>query len=168
MRNGEASERELLRTSRLTAIFVPVFCILVSIVVQNANIAILVAVPLVFAASALVPVILLTIYWKKFNRYGAITGMLTGLIVPLALLLVSPATMGENALFPLPSPGLVTVPLGFLACYIGAMFGASRSQEEQARGLETPYDEFYVRVNTGIGSTESIDSTDREQEEVLS
>ncbi len=150
IRNGEASEREQLRAARIMAVLVSVVSILLSLAVQNVNVAILVAIPLVFAASANVPVILLTLYWKRFNTSGAITGMLAGLIIPLVLILLSPDVMGENALFPLGNPGLVSVPLGFLGCYLGTVLSGTRAREERERGEQISYDEIYVRSNTGI------------------
>lgn len=161
LRNGEASERELVRTSRLVAVLVPIFAILCSLAVQNVNIAILIAVPLVFAASAIMPVLLLTIYWKRFNRHGVIAGLLTGLIAPLILLLLSPSVMGENALSPFDNPGLITVPLGFLACYLGTVLSGTRAAEERERGEQVSWDEIYVRANTGIGKVD-LESEEKE------
>ena len=42
------------------------------------------------AASANVPVILLTIFWSRFNTTGAIIGMLVGLISAVVLVIISP------------------------------------------------------------------------------
>jgi cation/acetate symporter len=42
-------------------------------------------------------------------------------------------------------PGLVTIPIGFLGCWIGTMIASTK---EEAR----TYDELLVRSETGLGS----------------
>lgn len=154
MRGGQASEREQLRAARIMSVLVSGLAILLSLAVQNVNIAILVAIPLVFAASANVPVILLTLYWKRFNTSGVIVGMLAGLVIPLILILISPTVMGESAIFPLGNPGLLSVPLGFLGCYLGTILGGRSAEREMREGRQVSYDEIYVRSNTGIGDAD--------------
>jgi cation/acetate symporter len=48
-------------------------------------------------------------------------------------------------LFPLDNPAIVSVPLGFLAAVVGALFG----REPEA---EAAYSELNVRANTGLGA----------------
>ena len=43
-------------------------------------------------------------------------------------------------------PGLVTIPIGFLGCWLGTMSAARRSTTERS------YDELLVRSETGLGS----------------
>jgi cation/acetate symporter len=62
--------------------------------------------------------------------------------------------MGESALFPLGNPALVSVPLGFLGCYLGTVLSGSRAREESERGEQVTYEEIYVRSNTGISDIE--------------
>ena len=106
------------------------------------------------AASANVPVILLTLFWKKFNTVGAVAGILVGMLASVGLILLGPTVMGEGALFPLGNPALVSVPIGFLACYLGTVLSSSRAREEREQGTQISYDEIYVRSNTGISDIE--------------
>jgi cation/acetate symporter len=95
------------------------------------------------AASANLPVIILTIYWKKFNTAGAVSGMLGGLIITILLLLISPNIMEpENAIFPLKNSAILSVPLGFLCAYIGTKLSHKKERDN--------FDEIMVRINTGI------------------
>jgi cation/acetate symporter len=50
----------------------------------------------------------------------------------------------SEPLFPLRNPGLVSIPLGFLAVLIGSLLYRDRRAEEM-------WEELYVRSNTGIG-----------------
>ncbi len=154
IRNGEANDREQHNAARLTAVLVAVLAIVLALGAQATNITILVVLAFAVAASANVPVILLTLFWKRFNTSGAIIGMLTGMVASVGLVMIGTNVMGENALFPLGNPALVSVPIGFLGCYLGTVLGGSRAREEAERGKQVPYEEIYVRSNTGISDIE--------------
>jgi cation/acetate symporter len=167
IRGGQATEQEQFRAARYAAIGISVAAILLALPAESFNVAFLVALAFAVAASANVPVILLTIFWPRFNTAGAVTGMLVGLISAVGLVLLSPNVLtGPNpeppltpiipidAIFPLTSPALVSVPLGFLGCYLGTIFGGRGAEREREQGLQTSYDEIRVRANTGITNIE--------------
>ena len=167
-RGGEASEQEQLRAARYAAVGISVAAILLALPAESFNVAFLVALAFAVAASANVPVILLTIFWKRFNTAGAVTGILVGLISAVVLVAISPNVLtGPNPeppatpiipidyIFPLKSPALVSVPLGFLGCYLGTILGGRGAEREREQGLQTSYDEIRVRANTGITNIES-------------
>jgi cation/acetate symporter len=167
IRGGNASEQEQFRAARFTAVGISVAAILLAIPAQNLNVAFLVALAFAVAASANVPVILLTIFWKRFNTTGAVMGILVGLISCVVLIILSPNVMtGPNPeppltpiipidpVFPFVYPALFSVPLGFLGCYLGTLLGGRGAEREREQGLQTDYDEIYVRSLTGISSIE--------------
>jgi cation/acetate symporter len=51
-----------------------------------------------------------------------------------------------GAIFPLENPGIVSIPLGFLAAWLGAILTA-RDPEAEAK-----FAELKVRAHTGLGS----------------
>jgi cation/acetate symporter len=168
IRGGQATEQEQFRAARYAAVGISVAAILLALPAESFNVAFLVALAFAVAASANVPVILLTIFWKRFNTTGAVTGMLVGLISCVVLVLISPNVLtGPNpeppatpiipvdAIFPLLSPAIVSVPLGFLGCYLGTIFGGRGAEREREQGLQVSYDEILVRANTGITNIES-------------
>ncbi len=154
IRHGEASEQEQFKAARYTSAGIAITAIILALLLQGANVAFLVALAFAVAASANVPVILLLILWKGFNTAGAITGMLTGLISSVGLVVLSPTILGDAAIFPLTSPALISVPLGFLGCYLGTKLGGKSAEREMSEGRQTSYDEIYVRANTGISNIE--------------
>jgi len=167
VRGGQATEQEQFRAARYAAIGISVAAILLALPAENFNVAFLVALAFAVAASANVPVILLTIFWPRFNTTGAVTGMLVGLISAVGLVLLSPNVLTGpspeppltpiipiDAIFPLTSPALVSVPLGFLGCYLGTIFGGRGAEREREQGLQTSYDEIRVRANTGFSDIE--------------
>ena len=151
-RGGEASEREQFRAARIAAVGISLAAIALALPMEGVNAAFLVALAFAVAASANVPVILLTIFWRRFNTVGAVTGMIVGLVSSVALVILSPVILGEAALFPFQrgSPALISVPLGFLGCWLGTLIGGRSAEREQEQGFQTDYDEIYVRSLTGI------------------
>ena len=167
IRGGQATQEEQFRAARYAAVGISVAAILLALPAESFNVAFLVALAFAVAASANVPVILLTIFWKRFNTTGAVTGMLVGLISAVVLVILSPNVLtGPNPeppatpiipidyIFPLKSPALLSVPLGFLGCYLGTIFGGAGAERERQQGLQVSYDEIRVRANTGFSNIE--------------
>lgn len=150
IKKGKASEREQMLAARYASVGVSVFSILLAIFAQNLNVAFLVSLAFCIAASANLPVIIYTIFWKKFNTTGAISAILTGLISALILVSISPSVMNPEAgaaiitgtpIFPLTNPAIISIPLGF----IGGVVGTLLSKESDIK----KYAEVKVRANTG-------------------
>ena len=101
---------------------------------KNQNVAFLVSLTFAVAASANLPVILFSLFWKRFNTTGAVTGILTGLFSSIFLVLISPNLMDpEDALFPLGNPAIVSVPLGFIGAWLGTVFSVNRRRNRNLR-----------------------------------
>ena len=139
--------------ARYASIGVALISILLAIFAQTLNVAFLVSLAFAVAASANLPVILFTIYWKRFNTTGAITGMLTGLISAILLVAISPniwspiegkAIFVGDPLINLTNPGIISIPLGFIAAYLGTILSSKKENEAK-------FDEILVKSNTGHG-----------------
>jgi cation/acetate symporter len=144
---------EEVRVARITAFVVGAVAILLAIRLQTVNVAFLVGLAFAVAASANLPVIVLSIFWRRFNTAGAVAGLLVGLAGSIILILISPSVMGMDAkalihgqpIFPLKNPGIVSIPLGFLGAIAGTFF--RREPRAEAR-----FAELSVRANTGLGA----------------
>jgi cation/acetate symporter len=135
--------------ARIAAFVVGAVAILIAIVLgPTANVAFLVALAFAVAASANLPVIVLSLFWRRFNTIGAVAGLATGLAASLVLILISPSIMGARALFPLENPGIVSIPLGFLAAVLGTLVRREPTAEKK-------FNELLVRANTGLGAEQS-------------
>jgi cation/acetate symporter len=149
-RGKERSPGEEVRVARVTAFVVGAVSILIAILLgPNANVAFLVALAFAVAASANLPVIVLSLFWRRFNTRGAVAGLATGLLSSLILILLSPSVMKGDALFPLENPGIVSIPLGFLGAALGALTGREPEAEEK-------FTELNVRANTGLGAEKAV------------
>jgi cation/acetate symporter len=144
---------EEVRVARITAFVVGAVAILLAIKLRTANVAFLVGLAFAVAASANLPVIVFSIFWRRFNTTGAVAGLLVGLISSIVLIMISPSVMGMDPkalihgepIFPLRNPGIVSIPLGFL----GAIVGTFLRREPSA---EAKFAELSVRANTGLGA----------------
>ena len=108
------------------------------------------------AASANFPALLLALTWRRFNTAGAVTGVLFGVISAIVLVIVSPKVWpgadtdtGSPIGWTLANPGIVSIPLGFIGCYLGTVLS-------KEHGAERTYHELYVRSETGLGAEQPL------------
>ena len=150
---------ESVLVARITALAVGAVSIVAAIVLgPGSNAGILATFGMATAASANFPVLILSIYWRRFNTAGAVTGLSVGLLATLFVLVAGPNFMGidppntangmrhliqANPWFPLENVGIVSVPLGFLAAWTGTLLGKDP-------GAEARFNELMVRANTGL------------------
>jgi cation/acetate symporter len=213
VKGDHATSEEELRAARICSVIVGIMAITIGILAKGQNVAHLVALAFAVAASANLPVVLLTLYWKRCNTGGVVAGLVVGTLAAIILVLVSPnmtypltvkanqerviktqtdnlaklnadlaaasepaaqdkikaaianaektkktaetaiANLGgattslvglEKPLLDLRNPGLISIPLGFLAVFLGSLLYRDRRAEEM-------WEELYVRSNTGIG-----------------
>jgi cation/acetate symporter len=205
IKDGHADQHEQVMAARVTSLVVGTCGIVIGIAAEKQNVAHLVALAFAVASSGNLPVVVLSLFWRKMNTAGVIAGLVIGTIVSIGLVMVSPnmtypekvadnakkayvkleadiaagkiapeamdktlktieAKKAEEAknrggtsmlglkkeLFPLKNPGIVSIPVGFLAAILAALAFPSRRSEEM-------FDEIYVRQNTGIGMAKAID-----------
>ncbi len=154
IRGGTATDREEVVVAKIAAIGVGVVSIVLAIFAQNLNVAFLVALAFAIAASANLPTLLLSLFWRRFNTAGAVAGIYGGLVAAIGLVVCSPvfsgspdSLLGEGidiAWFPLSNPGLASIPLGLLCAVVGTML----SPESEPGRFAT----LQVRALTGAGS----------------
>ncbi|MGX8176816.1 solute symporter family protein [Exiguobacterium artemiae] len=157
LRKGQATEKEQMTAARLASIAVALVSMVLALFAQSMNVAFLVSLAFAVAASANLPVILLTIFWRRFSTGGAVSGMIVGLFSSLILVALSPniwavdgsALFVGEALFPLANPGIVSIPLGFL----GAIIGTLVTKSDEVAGN---FERILVKANTGIDTATEV------------
>jgi len=136
-RGGHASDHEQLRVARVSAAVLGVLAILLGIAFEGQNVAYMVGLAFAIAASANFPALVLSIFWRGFTTRAAQASMLTGTLVSLLLIYLSPAIQVDilgnaAAIFPLRNPGIVSIPLAFLVAVVVALW---RPEPEAAAGF---------------------------------
>ena len=153
IKRGAASERNEVGVARIAALVIGAIAIALSIFAQSLNVAFLVALAFAVAASANLPAILYSLFWKRFNTSGALWSIYGGLTASVVLVFFSPVVSGSATAmfpnqdwhwFPLSNPGIISIPLGFLCGWIGTVL----SKEENI----DKYAELEVRALTGHGA----------------
>lgn len=138
IKRGHASEESQVRVSRITVVVIGLVSIVLGIMAMGQNIAFLVALAFAVAASANLPTLLYSLFWKKFNTTGALFSIYGGLVSCLLLIAFSPAVSGKpssmfpNAdfdYFPLANPGIVSIPLAFVLGVVGTYIGRGKAED---------------------------------------
>src|ERR1700690_854009 len=96
-RGAERKPGEEVRVARFSAFAVGAIAMSIAILLgPTANVAFLTSLAICVAASANFPVIVLSIFWRRFNTAGAVAGLAAGLIASIGLILVSPTLMAVD------------------------------------------------------------------------
>ena len=155
IRKGKATEKEEIAAARIAAVAIGAVAIVLGVFAGSLNVAGLVALAFAVAASANLPTILYSLFWKRFTTQGALWSIYGGLFTSVFLVLFSPVVSGKETSmwpgvdfqwFPLENPGLISIPAGFLLGWLGSML----SKDEDATGKK--YAELEVRSLTGAGA----------------
>jgi cation/acetate symporter len=155
IKKGKTTEKTQLRAAQWTALVVGLVSTLFALGLRNINVTFLVSLTFIVAASSNLPVLLFTIYWKRFNENGAMIGMVTGLVASLTLLLFGPHIMNPEGgwipyepIIPLANPGIIAIPLGFLGAFLGSVLTQPKSLDD------TEFRQFFIKAQTGIETRE--------------
>ncbi|MER7811056.1 cation acetate symporter [Streptomyces sp900116325] len=154
IRKGRATEKEEIRAAKWATVAIGIVSIGLGALARDLNVAGLVALAFAVAASANLPTILYSLFWKRFTTQGALWSIYGGLASSVLLVLFSPVVSSKPtsmfpdvdfAWFPLENPGLISIPLGFLLGWLGSLL----SKEEADKGK---YAELEVKSLTGVGA----------------
>ena len=163
IKRGQVKPDGEVRVARITVIVIGVLAIIGGIFANGQNVAFLVALAFAVAASANLPTILYSLFWKRFNTSGALWSMYGGLISCLVLITFSPVVSGkvdpatgkslsmirdtsvDFAIIPLENPGLITIPLAFVLGIVGTLLSKEKPHPEKFAEME-------VRSLTGAGA----------------
>jgi cation/acetate symporter len=166
IKKGNAPEGSEVKVARRTVLVIGVIAIIGGILANGQNIAFLVALAFAVAASANLPTIIYSLFWKRFSTRGALWSMYGGLASAIILIVFSPVVSGAPIVeatglstsmiqgvdfhwWPLSNPGIVSIPLAFLLGWLGTI--TDRKREDAAKQSE-----MEVRSLTGIGAEGAV------------
>jgi cation/acetate symporter len=89
--------------------------VLLGILFKGQNVAFMVGLAFAIACSANFPPLLLSIVWKRFTTAGAVASIVTGAVLSVLLIVLSPTVWVDlfknaQAIFPLRNPAIVSMP----------------------------------------------------------
>ncbi|MFH8725815.1 cation acetate symporter [Streptomyces termitum] len=158
IKRGKATEKQEMKAARWATVLIGIVSIALGALARDLNVAGLVALAFAVAASANLPTILYSLFWKRFTTRGALWSIYGGLISSVVLVVFSPVVSGAATSmikdvdfhwFPLENPGLVSIPLGFLLGWLGSLL--SKEEPDPVK-----YAELEVRSLTGVGTAEAV------------
>jgi cation/acetate symporter len=130
------SDQQKVRAGKIVAFVVGGVAILLGILFKGINVSFLVGLAFAVAASANLPAILMMLFWKRTTARGITASIIVGIVSSIGIILLSP-TMYElygldplTAPIPLKNPGIVSIPLAFLALIVVSLLtpaGAKRA-----------------------------------------
>ncbi|WP_248761828.1 cation acetate symporter [Pseudarthrobacter sp. SSS035] len=156
---GKADADTEVKVARRTVVVIGVMAILGGIFANGQNVAFLVALAFAVAASANLPTIIYSLFWRRFTTQGAVWSMYGGLGSAIVLIAFSPVVSGLKtsmipganfAFFPLSNPGIVSIPLAFLLGWLGTVLDKKREDATKQAEME-------VRSLTGVGAEKAVD-----------
>ncbi|HWU98743.1 MAG TPA: cation acetate symporter [Oxalicibacterium sp.] len=146
IRKGNVSEADQVRIAKFSTLAIGIIATLMGLLAEGVNVAVLVILAISIAASANFPIIVLSLFWRRFNTAGVICGVATGLVAAVALAFMGPAFLGKDAIFPIVNPTILSMPLGFLGAVIGTYLGRRDLLNEQR------FDSVLYRAHTGMSA----------------
>jgi cation/acetate symporter len=166
IKKGNPPEGSEVKVARRTVLVIGIIAIIGGILANGQNIAFLVALAFAVAASANLPTIIYSLFWKRFSTRGALWSMYGGLASAIILIVFSPVVSGapineatglstsmiqgvDFHWWPLSNPGIVSIPLAFLLGWLGTI--TDRRGEDAAKQSE-----MEVRSLTGIGAEGAV------------
>src|SRR5450759_231371 len=124
-RKGRVDQADELRASRITVVILGIIAVFFGIAFEKENVAFMVMLAFVVAASANFPVLFMSVLWKDCTTKGAVTGGFVGLIMAVVL------TVGSNAVwvlalhhpagsawFPYDSAAIFSIPAAFFVIWL--------------------------------------------------
>ncbi|SHE50727.1 cation/acetate symporter [Lampropedia hyalina DSM 16112] len=152
LHKGKANEEREIRISKIATLCIGLVAIVLGLLFEKINVAFMTALAFGVAASSNFPVLILAIAWKGLTTRGALWGGLSGLVVAVVLVVLSPAVwqtvLGhEKAIFPYDHPALFSMPLAFLVCYVVSRLDRSASVQREREG----FDRQFIQAQTGLG-----------------
>jgi cation/acetate symporter len=160
VRSGRDSEREEVWVAKIAAFGIGAIAIAVAILGgATLNVSFMVGLAFAVAASANFPALLLSLTWRRFNTSGAVVGVLVGVISSVALVVISPTVWpgpdsegGALSWYSLANPGIISIPLGFIGCFLGTMLAREPAAEAK-------FEELKVRSETGLAAEPATGTT---------
>ena len=136
--------------SRAVTVILGISSIGLSLWFKDINVGILATIALAVAASVNFPAIFLALFWKNLTTRGAVAGGVTGLVVVVALIVLSPVVWvnafgNEMAIFPYSYPTLFSVSAAFIVTILVSIADRSKRATTDRAG----YEEQLVRSEIG-------------------
>ncbi|WP_327423122.1 cation acetate symporter [Streptomyces sp. NBC_01230] len=127
-------------TAQAAAVGVGLVAITLAVLARHWNVQALVTLSFCIGASALAPALVYSMFWRRFTRTGLLSTLIGGTVAVLVLITGTNLVSGSPGSvfpgrdfnwFPFTTTGLVSIPIGFLAGWLGTVLGGRTAAEER-------------------------------------
>jgi cation/acetate symporter len=154
-RHGNVDSATELRVSKITTVILGIVAVSLGVIFEKQNVAFMVMLAFTVACSANFPVLFMSVLWKNCTTRGAVAGGTVGLILSVALTIVSPAVweaaLGNpkgSAMFPYASAAIFSMTAAFFVIWLVSILDNS----EQAQKERALFSDQLTRSETGVGA----------------
>ncbi|MFD7526684.1 MULTISPECIES: cation acetate symporter [unclassified Streptomyces] len=146
-----------MRTAQASAIVIGLLATTLAVVARHWNVQALATLSFCVGASALAPALLYSMFWRRFTRTGLLCTLIVGTLTTLVLITGTNLVSGSPSSvfpdhdfnwFPFTTTGLISIPAGFLAGWLGTVL--PRHTAPAARRL---YQSEEPRILAGVPPT---------------
>ncbi|MFB7241225.1 cation acetate symporter [Streptomyces populi] len=153
-RRGQAEPRTEMTVAAWTSVAVGTVAIGLATLVQSWDVGVLTTLAVCIGASAVAPALTYSLFWRGFTRTGLLATLYGGAACALVLMVFSKAVSGTPSAvfptadfhwFPMQSTGLVSIPFGYLAGWLGSRLD-HRRRAADSRESRLLYEESEERL----------------------
>lgn len=154
VRRGSAPEHEQMLVARLATVVLGIVAIVLGVAFKGQNVAFMVGLAFAVAASANLPALLLSMFWRKCTTAGAVASIVAGTGSAILLIYLSPTVQidllhRQAAIFPMKNPAIVSMPLSFL---VGIVVSLLRAEPSAVAGFAESERRMHMGARTVTSS----------------
>jgi cation/acetate symporter len=165
VRNGSCPETELLLVARTATLLIAVLAIVLGIAFEGQNVAFMAGLAFSIACAANFPALVLAISWRRFTTQAAVASILTGTVVSLVMILLSPTVQVDllGKVFkdiehswwfvPLRNPAVIAMPVSFIVAVVVSFFTPDEKGNDR-------FDEMRNRILFGASPSTASQRSD--------
>lgn len=150
IKKGVSDEKGEINVAKKATIFLGILAVCLGFIFKGQNVAFMVGLAFSIAASANFPALLMSIIWKGFTTRGAVWCMVTGAVLSLVLIVISPTVWvdvlgNSEAIFPLKNPTIVSMTSAFIMGIVVSLIWPEKEASEK-------FESEKLRTYLGVGS----------------
>ena len=148
-RSGKTTEEEEVKMAKRATMVLGLVAMGLGLAFKGQNVAFMVGLAFAIAASGNFPALLMSILWRGMSTAGATAAIVTGSVLAVGLILISPTVWVDvlgfkAAIFPWKNPALISMPAAFFAGWLGSVLAPDA--DASAR-----YEDQKIRNYLGVG-----------------
>jgi cation/acetate symporter len=150
IKKGKATEDEQVKAAKIATVVFGFCAVALGILFKGQNVAFMVGLAFSIAASANFPALLMSVVWKRFTTAGAVASIITGAVLSVGMITLSPTVWVDifkfkAAIIPLKNPCVVSMTAAFAVGILASLL----MPEQRAQDM---FEDEKLRTYLGVGA----------------